>query len=314
MATYSVYIPILKSLFPYLNKYWGFEYTDIAFELLEIYKSHYKNGTINEDIRNTCLQNGQVDFIKYALESKEHVKIRCTEDFREQIDKLNSFFNKYKVEECVQYLFFTISAISNRQTNDLNPYENELRFDSGHEDYKQYVEKIRPDMLKLYVSLKENEEAGFHDIAFKIGSTPPVRLKNNQGWIEKMFLEYLDKYLGVNSLEEANEELNNLYCDSKGRRVKKPYINYFIFATYRFMVNEYFKHSAEDKATAEQCRFLIEYLMCIDIITPKDKICDPNTMQGVINSLLKSSSDPVQNYLKYKDYRISPNNDTMYFY
>jgi hypothetical protein len=313
MATYSVYIPILKACFPFLNKYWGFEYADISFELSAIYKNHFENGAINEDIRNICLQNGQVDAIKYALESDGHVKIRCTEDFGEQIDKLVSFFSKQNVGESLQNLFFLISVVSNRRTNYLDPYENELGIDTGYEDYRQYVENIRPDMLKLYAVLKRNEGIKPHNITLGIGSAPLIKLKNDQKWIEKMLLEYLDKYLGVNSLEEANEELNSLYSDSKGRRIKKSYMNYFICGTYRF-ISENIKQSVENKVTAEQCKFLIEYLMCIDMITPKDKICDPNTMQGVIKSLLKSSSDPVQNYLKYKDYRISPNNDTMYFY
>jgi len=155
MATYSVYIPILKAYFPLLNRYWGFEYADISFELSVIYKNHFENGAINEDIRNICLQNGQVDAIKYALESDEHVKIRCTEDFGEQIDKLESFFSRQNIEKPLQHLFFLISVLSNRRTNFLDPYKNELGIDTGYEDYRQYVENIRPDMLKLYAEKKE---------------------------------------------------------------------------------------------------------------------------------------------------------------
>lgn len=313
MATYSVYIPILKAYFPILNRYWGFEYSDIAFELSKIYIKHLENKSINKKIYSACLENGYVNDIKYALECQEYVKIRCTEDFKDNIDKLESFFLKHNVEDPFRDLFFLISVLSNRQIKNLDFYKNELGIDSGYVDYMNYMEKIRPEMLKLYVSMKENGNAKQQDITFKIGNNSPIRLKNNQKWIEKMILEYLDKYLGVNSLEEANEELNSLYSDSKGRRIKKPYMNYFICATYRF-ISEHIKQSIENKVTAEQCKFLIDYLMCIDIITLKDKICDLNTMQGVINSFLKSSSDPIQNYLKYKDYRISPNNDTMYFY
>lgn len=80
MATYSVYIPILKSLFPYLNKYWGFEYTDIAFELLEIQERlsvvNIKDlSQIEFPIGHPYLRSKYIPFENYELELIED-KIR----------------------------------------------------------------------------------------------------------------------------------------------------------------------------------------------------------------------------------------------
>ena len=285
-------IPTIKKLEPKLYEHFGFTLDDILYELTQVYIRKSTNLTPEEkEIAKQCkTENGATDAIKFALAIKENIHIRVTETFPDSLKLLLDLFNEYNITELkdgetLSCILLFMAAIFNR---DFNHLLDDTDYDYISEEYYEYIDKIRPDMLKLYLSLHQRKRAVSDKLKISIQGNPPTELNNHGRWFENMLLTYLDTYLGVASKDNY-------------------YRNYTLTSMFLF-VRQYIIHSGTDKVTVEQCSFLHKYLTALNLITKEDKNNDLNNLQSTIRSLISSKFSPLDKYKKGKEYKASPNN------
>lgn len=220
-------IPTIKKLEPKLYEHFGFTLDDILYELTQVYIRKSTNLTPEEkEIAKQCkTENGATDAIKFALAIKENIHIRVTETFPDSLKLLLDLFNEYNITELkdgetLSCILLFMAAIFNR---DFNHLLDDTDYDYISEEYYEYIDKIRPDMLKLYLSLHQRKRAVSDKLKISIQGNPPTELNNHGRWFENMLLTYLDTYLGVASKEEALTELSTLYSEPQGRKTKDNY-------------------------------------------------------------------------------------------
>ena len=83
----------------------------------------------------------------------------------------------------------------------------------------QYTYSVRPDMLRLYKMFHEKKKTKHNTVTIEYNKQK-IELTNDDNWFLQMITPYLDKYLGVSSLEEADTELDKDY-PSIGKRGRK---------------------------------------------------------------------------------------------
>lgn len=305
-------IPTIKKLEPKLYEHFGFTFDDILYELTQVYIRKSTNLTPEEkEIAKQCkTENGATDAIKFALAIKENIHIRVTETFPDSLKLLLDLFNEYNITELkdgetLSCILLFMAAIFNR---DFNHLLDDTDYDYISEEYYEYIDKIRPDMLKLYLSLHQRKRAVSDKLKISIQGNPPTELNNHGRWFENMLLTYLDTYLGVASKEEALTELSTLYSEPQGRKTKDNYYRNYTLTSMFLFVRQYIIHSGTDKVTVEQCSFLHKYLTALNLITKEDKNNDLNNLQSTIRSLISSKFSPLDKYKKGKEYKASPNN------
>lgn len=99
--------------------------------------------------------------------------------------------------------------------------------------YQQYIHEVRPDMLKLYIALNQPKQKNgkdfITDIKIAAGGNSPILINNKNSWLENRLNDYLHQYLGVNSLEEAQDELHFIYGDKKWAVRRLTPSNHYIY-------------------------------------------------------------------------------------
>ena len=156
-------IPTIKKLEPKLYEHFGFALDDIFYELTQVYIRKSTNLTPEEkELAKQCkTENGATDAIKFALAIKENIHIRVTDTFPDSLKLLLDLFNEYNITELkdgetLSCILLFMAAIFNR---DFNHLLDDTDYDYISEEYKEYIDKIRPDMLKLYLSLHQKKRA-----------------------------------------------------------------------------------------------------------------------------------------------------------
>lgn len=313
--TIGVPTPMLKLLHSELELCYGFTLDEIEDELGHLWTYKQTQGLNSEELElaKKC-GYGTPEGIRtreFALEIKEYVHLKVTPDCiksKEQLDRLITDYhiNELKLGESYIFLLQYAAVLINRRLNKIGEDGNELSYLKS--EYNKYALGVRPDMLQLYIALHEKRKSKRTSVKISVGNNPPIYLENDERWFENMLNDYLDKYLHIESLEEAKNELETLYSDQMGRKSKDPYYNQIIMGTFK-LLQENFLQSATGKATVEQCKFICDYLRCVHILKPDDKNNNVNNMQSTINNFLATKT---QAYIP-KTYKTSPdNNDTKF--
>lgn len=185
-------------------------------------------------------------------------------------------------------------------------------------DLWKYQQKVRPDMLELYKAFEcdrrvretKNRKSTFKDreITLKCGSNKPIHINNEDFWFTNMMFEYLNKYLGVSSLEEAEEELNTIYGKKSGRKSEQPLFDIYLYGTYQLLQNTSLKTPEGGKITANQCKFIRDFLCYINFIDEDDFMKDENYISSKLTYLMKHNFRPDWYKMIDKPYNSSPNN------
>lgn len=305
-------IQTLKKLEPKLYEFFGFTFDDVLYELTQVYIRKSANLTPEEkELANQCKTNdGAIDAIKFAFVAQEKIYIRVTDTFIDSFRLLSNLFEEYRIKELKDgettcFIMIFMAAIFVRDSNHLL---DDTDYDYFNEEYYDYIDKIRPDMLKLYLSLHQRKRAVSDKLKISIQGNPLIEIENYERWFENILLTYLDKYLGVTNKEEALNELNTLYSETQGRKIKDNYYRNYVLTSMFLFVQQYIIHSDVNKVTVKQCSFLHKYLTALNIITEEEKINDLNNLQSTIKSLITSRFTPLDKYKKGKEYKVSPNN------
>ena len=173
-----------------------------------------------------------------------------------------------------------------------------------------YFQQVRPEMLQLYLFLERDKRKKDKSITLS-NNQEKITINNAmESWFTNLLDSYLHVYLGVNSIEEAEEELKEVYSPKKGRKADNPAQNLVMVGIYRLLVN----HSGMERKS-DIYKFILDYMELIGLVKDEDKQIDENYINSKIAYLEKHGYKPEWIPASQGNYRTSPNNPSkLYFW
>ena len=304
-------IPTIQKLYPELNRCFGFTYDDISNELTQVYTKKVFHLTPEEkELANQCKSNDDwgVDAVKFALATTENIVVTVPDSFNPKTI-MESYVTKLYNEDFASCALIFMAALLYRDRI------TEVPISEGEYDdmlYQQYIHEVRPDMLKLYIALNQPKQKKgkdfITDIKITAGGNSPIAINNKDSWFENKLNEYLHQYLGVNSLEEAQEELHFISGDKKvGSKKINPIQSLYIWGTYQLLQDTHLKSVKEKVPTRPQANLIESYLRAIELIEADDVDTDANNIRSRLSYFL-NRYDTAEALLDYKTFKLSPYN------
>ena len=304
-------IPTIQKLYPELNRCFGFTYDDISNELTQVYTKKVFHLTPEEkELANQCKSNDDwgVDAVKFALATTENIVVTVPDSFNPKTI-MESYVTKLYNEDFASCALIFMAALLYRDRI------TEVPISEGEYDdmlYQQYIHEVRPDMLKLYIALNQPKQKKgkdfITDIKITAGGNSPIAINNKDSWFENKLNDYLHQYLGVNSLEEAQEELHFIYGDKKvGSKKINPIQSLYIWGTYQLLQDTHLKSVKEKVPTRPQANLIESYLRAIELIEADDVDTDANNIRSRLSYFL-NRYDTAEALLDYKTFKLSPYN------
>ena len=300
-------IPTIQKLYPELNRCFGFTYDDISNELTQVYTKKVFHLTPEEkELANQCKSNDDwgVDAVKFALATTENIVVTVPDSFNPKTI-MESYVTKLYNEDFASCALIFMAALLYRDRI------TEVPISEGEYDdmlYQQYIHEVRPDMLKLYIALNQPKQKKgkdfITDIKITAGGNSPIAINNKDSWFENKLNEYLHQYLGVNSLEEAQDELHFIYGDKKvGSKKINPIQSLYIWGTYQLLQDTHLKSVKEKVPTRPQANLIESYLRAIELIEA-DYV---DNIRSRLSYFL-NRYDTAEALLDYKTFKLSPYN------
>jgi hypothetical protein len=317
-------IPIINYIEPQLEKFFGINHYMIMDDISFMYDyaiSHDNMTEVGKKLQEECKESHHgmniVNIDKFMMQTDAILTLDAGE--KRNFNDLMELLERYKLD-CNKYildLFFPLCFVMII----INKFENLELYTSIEDDSLDkinYQLSIRPDMLKLYQIVKNTNKTGKAadmDISIKNGKNKPVHITNKDFWFINMLEEYLNKYLGVSSIEEAEHELETVYQIRRGKPKENP-ISYDIClkGTYDILQNTILKSTEGVAISTEQCKFIREYLCLLGIISTEEGEAkegdteDQNKIHARIDQLIKQDFKPNWYGILNKPYKLSPNN------
>ena len=120
-------------------------------------------------------------------------------------------------DEVYQVLLYAYALLMRSRLETTEPTLEDMNY-----EYQEYIHAIRPDMLKLYIGLHHNDSQNdnvkkCHKLCrISFGDLSPIKIDEQTPWFQVALDRYLEKYLGVKSVKEAERELNVVYKKKLG--------------------------------------------------------------------------------------------------
>jgi hypothetical protein len=293
-----------KAIFPLLNNCYGFTVSEINGELLKIITQVENNSsTLNSSFSHDSSTKQVRNIPDYALGMEDSmISINTSKGFSSTIRGIKKLCSNYfkteqdKVKTVMQILVF-MAAIYDRDKHGLA--------DSAIEDIEwitnKYNTTIREELLNLYVE-RHNGKKKYHNSCFIQfgGNGETLELQTKHPWFEKMIDFFLDNTLGVQSVEEAKRELDDVYAVKAGKKLDLE-TSRFILGTYHLLqTTPGMKSSKEMSVTNLQSLFIWEYLGIIGLISTEEIATEAISVRT--RYLLKryNSAKSLINNIKYK--------------
>lgn len=233
-------------------------------------------------------------FVRTIPEFKQYAKSFANNDATQQID--------IKQVHTLTFMAAIFTRTIHHLIDDTDVFDME-------QTQRIYSTTIRPNLLKLYIALKQNKG---ETATIRFGEGKPITVDDKGfSWFHQMMEKYLDKFLAVESVKEAQEELEILYPTLMGKRVKSDqlYLNFIMASTYTYISRNIIP-SKENKITIEQCKLLSEFLIEFKFMPPKSKNCNLNNLQSTIKSLvIDSKSHIIEQFRRNKHMKGCPRPD-----
>lgn len=304
-------IPTIKKLYPELNRCFGFTYDDISNELTQVYAQKVFNLTPEEkELANQCKSDDGwgVDAVKFALATNENIAVAVPDSFNPKAI-VESYAAKLHNEELASCALLFMATLLYRDRITEAPI-SEGEYDDMQ--YQQYIHEVRPDMLKLYIALNQPKQKNGKELNTEIriaaGGNSPILINNKDSWLENKLNEYLHQYLGVNSLEEDQDELHFIYGDKKvGSKKIDPIQSLYIWGTYQLLQDTHLKSVKEKVPTRPQANLIESYLRAIELIEADDVDTDANNIRSRLSYFL-NRYDTAEALFEHKTFKLSPNN------
>lgn len=235
----------------------------------------------------------------YIMDTEQDIELPIDNGFDKKLRKL--VFEDYKQDNTIYNVLAIVSVMYRKYQND-ELYTDAIQWS---ENLPYYLTKVRPDMLKLYTFIQKavvQKKPPINPVKLICGNEDIV-LDNSCYWMSGLFLEYLQIYLGVDSLEEAEQELKEKYTAKKGRKADNPTFNLIMVGTSRLL-----KQYSTLKTKSEQLRLILDYLELLGFFAEDDSKNDENYINATISYLEKQGFIPKWKPKYLEDYNISPNN------
>ena len=249
-----------------------------------------------------------MDAVKFALATNENLVVTVPDSFNPKTI-MESYAAKLQNEESASCALLFMAALLYRDRITEAPI-SEGEYDDMQ--YQQYIHEVRPDMLKLYIALNQPKQKNGKELNTEIriaaGGNSPILINNKDSWLENKLNEYLHQYLGVNSLEEAQDELHFIYGDKKvGSKKIDPIQSLYIWGTYQLLQDTHLKSVKEKVPTRPQANLIESYLRAIELIEADDVDTDANNIRSRLSYFL-NRYDTAEALLDYKTFKLSPYN------
>ena len=244
-------------------------------------------------------EDNHYDIFAYSMDYAESIRIPISETF--ELNEFKFFCQSYNIKGDT-LLFDTLAFMF--LFNDTSNKKYHTGFDEAEQDFLQYALGVRPEMLKLYIALNSTTNA--NSIKIRFGDSKPVEVDTMYPWLREEITEYLHKYLGVETIKEAKQELLMNYASKPGAP-NNWQLNQYIWGVYN-LLNEtgFIKSQGAGKVSRKQAKFIEDYLMSADIINIDSNI-DANNIRSRLNSLMKNY-DSIEQIIEDMQYKSSPNN------
>ena len=170
----------------------------------------------------------------------------------------------------------------------------------------QYTYSVRPDMLNLYKMFHEKKKTKNNTITIEYNKQK-IELTNDDNWFLNMITPYLDKYLGIPSLEEADAELNKDYptTGKRGRKRENAILDTVTLSIYNLLRHSSF--AAKGKGlTDNEGKFILSLLVYLRLIDEDSSKNDILNLRATIRNLQKYEVRP--NWWRIPMCKTSPNN------
>ena len=327
--------PDFRRVEPLMTKYYGFDRYMLHYEVETLYQAHkYKLDDFadGKDLspykRESSLMYEPIgatafDIERYTLKKKDeyisHQDVIFDSDSTLYIslsnDKLvdsiltlaDDFGLIQDIDNDVVNILLWMAAIYDKYTH--NHFMQSDDIENSY-DSLAYAKYVRPEMLQLYEFLKTSK---LTNLQIKSPNSS-VTLPNSEAWLTTLLEDYLDIYLGVNDLKEAQNELKFTYGKKAGRKFDDPAFNIMTMGTFNILQHSSIASTKAGTITNQQCDFILEYLDILDFFKDDDKKNDMNYIRSIISIMKKQNFTPKWDYLLNFTLKRSPNNPTESYY
>lgn len=318
----------IRMMEPFL-KFFGLDYHIVCSELTDVMLKRMEKGFIDEDenILEDCKNaNGTYDSAKFGLMTEDVIYIQLPESFDKS--KFSYFYEgnlrKYlKENEYKTYYRFLLLLTVAYYRNSKIEIEIERPEDYDIQINWEYTHIVRPNMLKLYIALNEpiqKENTKEHQITIRVDDNSPVHLDDSNFWLTTHLNNYLDKFLGVKSVQEAQRELDCVYNKKIGSKGNPQLVRY-AFGLFQLFKGTKLQPNENRTVTAAMSLFIVRYLEFIGMIkfgksnNPEKIEKDLNDnekerarqIRSTINGLLLKGYT-IEDILDYRNYKPMPDN------
>lgn len=214
--TVSFPINTLKRLEPELIRCFGIDHTDFNEELINLFTSEFVLCKDGKPHVPADYSKDELPPEEYAWGHTEHdLTILVPDSSNLNVAQfLEQFLNKKKKGDMLAIQILELLTLVHYRNSRVVMTD----WDAEVEDYYKYARFIRPDMLKLYIALNTDTKSKGEQVRISLHNNPPIHLDNFEQWFETVLSRYLDRYLGVTSVGEAQQELDEIYGKKKGKR------------------------------------------------------------------------------------------------
>ncbi|KAI4360289.1 hypothetical protein C825_002341 [Parabacteroides sp. ASF519] len=155
-------------------------------------------------------------------------------------------------------------------------------------DSLAYAKYVRPEMLQLYEFLKTSK---LTNLQIKSPNSS-VTIPNSEAWLTTLLEDYLDIYLGVNDLEEAQNELKFTYGKKSGRKFDDPAFNIMTMGTFNILQHSSIASTKTGTITNQQCEFIKNYLDILGMFSKFDTRNNVDSLRTSISIMRKKGFTP----------------------
>ena len=291
-------IPIDKfiEIEPQLKLFYGIDRNS----LFDIIRQSVDMNKLNEVGEPYSENNKTNDFMECAFKVLDSIYIEYDD---EQLADFVALCKEYEIEATsIQYqvLLFLYILSAQREREYLTDFEC-LEY-----EFWQYATGVRPEMLKLYIALHNGKTEYRNSVRIAFGDCSPIKVDTMFPWLQMALDEYLNKYLGVKDLKEAEHEFNTIYKNQKvGVKLNVTEVTY-MWGTYHLLQTiEKLKSSRPKSVTNKQSNFITEYLSLLNILD--NKHTEARTLRVRLKYFL-NTYDTLDELTQDTHYKTSPNN------
>ena len=207
--------------------------------------------------------------------AKEELPMRISTDT--YLLTIEDFCEKNQLEitekdEVYQVLLYACALLMRNKLETTESTQEDMNY-----EYQEYIHAIRPDMLKLYIGLHHNDSLNdkvkkYHkQCRISFGDLSPIKIDEQTPWFQEALDRYLEKYLGVKSVKEAEQELYAIYGKTVGAKMNVTAIR-FMWGTYHLLQDiPNCKSKTEKSVTKRQGRIIADLLNRLNLIEYKEK-------------------------------------------